>query len=332
MLEQPTQGDRRGGDPHLQSGGVEPSALPLHERAHAARGSRGAWRSRLPRPAVPGGSQPPPRIGHTGSGGAVRSRMTALVRARACPTAQRVIRFRIDVVIDAEMRRGPPQQRGRHEVQLDHRDIVRTAWPKGLPSGASERHDWPMEDHAVPSNTGREALAAGDWPGARSSFESILTETDDPEAHLGLGRALWWMQDIDGALFHMEAAYAGVPVARRSSRGRGGRAVALAGVRGGARQRAGELRMGGQSRGAPARTKVRCVEQGWLALTPRRACGDPGRIATAAREALDIARELRRCGPGGGGAREGRVRRGRRRRRRLRDRRSSTRRWPRHRR
>ena len=55
------------------------------------------------------------------------ARMTTLVRARARAPAQGVHRFRIDVVIDAEMRRGPPEQSGRHEVQFDHRDIVRPA-------------------------------------------------------------------------------------------------------------------------------------------------------------------------------------------------------------
>ena len=86
-----------------------------------------------------GGSQPPSRIGHTGCGGAVCASVTALVRSCARPSAQRVIRFRIDVVIDAEMRRGPPQQRRRHEVQLDHRDIVRPVF--GTRQGSSARQD-----------------------------------------------------------------------------------------------------------------------------------------------------------------------------------------------
>ena len=219
----------------------------------------------------------------------MRACMTALVGSRAGSPAQRVIRFRIDVVIDAEMRRGPREQRGRHEVQLDHRDIVRTTSPKGLPSGASERHDWPMEDHAVPSSTGREALAAGDWPGARSFFESILMGTNDPEAHLGLGRALWWMQDIDGALFHMEAAYA-------AFRSRGDRREAAAAALWLSREYAAAHGNEPASAGWEARAEglLRdegpCIEQGWLALTRAERATTPERIATAAREALDIAR------------------------------------------
>ena len=40
VLEQPSQGDRRGGDPHLEPCRVESPALPLHERAHALEGAQ----------------------------------------------------------------------------------------------------------------------------------------------------------------------------------------------------------------------------------------------------------------------------------------------------
>ena len=57
--------------------------------------------------------------------------------------------------------------------------------------------------------SGDVALAEGDWVGARTAFEAALAEGDEPETHLSLGRALWWLQDIDGALFQVEQAYAG---------------------------------------------------------------------------------------------------------------------------
>ena len=57
--------------------------------------------------------------------------------------------------------------------------------------------------------SGNAALSEGDWLGARTAFEAARAEGDEPETHLSLGRALWWLQDIDGALFQVEQAYAG---------------------------------------------------------------------------------------------------------------------------
>jgi len=53
-----------------------------------------------------------------------------------------------------------------------------------------------------------QALAAGDWEAARAGFESALESDTSPDAHEGLGRSLWWLQDLDGAIFHLERAYA----------------------------------------------------------------------------------------------------------------------------
>lgn len=55
---------------------------------------------------------------------------------------------------------------------------------------------------------GEEALASGDWEGARAAFEGSLSSGAGPEGHDGLGRALWWLGDVDGALEHRESAYA----------------------------------------------------------------------------------------------------------------------------
>jgi DNA-binding CsgD family transcriptional regulator len=56
---------------------------------------------------------------------------------------------------------------------------------------------------------GYEALAKGDWERARTSFEAALARGDSPEALDGLGRALWWLRDAEGAVVHRERAYAG---------------------------------------------------------------------------------------------------------------------------
>jgi DNA-binding NarL/FixJ family response regulator len=54
---------------------------------------------------------------------------------------------------------------------------------------------------------GEEALLAGDWEAARSSFEASLAGSRTARGHDGLGRALWWMGDLEGALDHRERAY-----------------------------------------------------------------------------------------------------------------------------
>src|SRR5919108_1347282 len=54
---------------------------------------------------------------------------------------------------------------------------------------------------------GEQALAAGDWEAARDAFELALKNEDSPEAHDGLGRTLWWLGDVDGAIEHRERAY-----------------------------------------------------------------------------------------------------------------------------
>jgi DNA-binding CsgD family transcriptional regulator len=56
---------------------------------------------------------------------------------------------------------------------------------------------------------GYEALAAGDWQRARAAFEAALDVSESPEALDGLGRALWWLRDAEGAVVHRERAYAG---------------------------------------------------------------------------------------------------------------------------
>ncbi len=56
---------------------------------------------------------------------------------------------------------------------------------------------------------GYEALAAGDWAGARAAFEATLAVEEFPEALDGLGRALWWLRESDKAVVYRERAYSG---------------------------------------------------------------------------------------------------------------------------
>jgi DNA-binding CsgD family transcriptional regulator len=52
-----------------------------------------------------------------------------------------------------------------------------------------------------------EALASGAWADARELFEASLDD-DDPRAHDGLGRTMWWLGSADLAIEHRERAFA----------------------------------------------------------------------------------------------------------------------------
>lgn len=54
---------------------------------------------------------------------------------------------------------------------------------------------------------GFNALAGGDWSRAEAAFEEALKLEDSPEAHDGLGQALWWLNEIEAAHRHRSAAY-----------------------------------------------------------------------------------------------------------------------------
>jgi len=55
---------------------------------------------------------------------------------------------------------------------------------------------------------GEDALREGDWEGARTAFQEAIDDGATPEALDGLGRTLWWLGDVDGAIEHRERAYA----------------------------------------------------------------------------------------------------------------------------
>lgn len=56
---------------------------------------------------------------------------------------------------------------------------------------------------------GQAALKIAAWNDARSAFERALSSIETPEAHDGLGIALWWLNEIDAAHRHRTLAYKG---------------------------------------------------------------------------------------------------------------------------
>ena len=62
------------------------------------------------------------------------------------------------------------------------------------------------QDHI---SSGYDALKAGRWESARAHFESALSLEASPEAHDGLGIALWWLNSIEESHAHRASAYTG---------------------------------------------------------------------------------------------------------------------------
>ena len=144
---------------------------------------------------------------------------------------------------------------------------------------------------ADPLVVGEEALGLGDWAVAKATFERVLSDGNSARAEEGLGRALWWLQDTEGAIAHLERAYA----AHREE-GEFGPAVAnalwlsreFAAAYGNAAVSAGwYARAEGLLRDAGD-----VPEQGWLSLTHAERSDRPGEMAEHALEAVETARRF----------------------------------------
>ena len=96
---------------------------------------------------------------------------------------------------------------------------------------------------------GFQALAVGDWDGARDAFSAVLVVAEVPEALVGLANAQFWSGDIAGTIANCERAYA-------ASRRRGDRMFA-AGV---------ALSLVGYNKGYLGNT---AAARGWLARAAR---------------------------------------------------------------
>ncbi|MGH2825668.1 MAG: LuxR C-terminal-related transcriptional regulator [Actinomycetota bacterium] len=56
-------------------------------------------------------------------------------------------------------------------------------------------------------SSGFDALATGDWVSAKRTFEDALVGNEGPEVLDGLGRSLWWLKDVRGAIELRTRAY-----------------------------------------------------------------------------------------------------------------------------
>jgi DNA-binding CsgD family transcriptional regulator len=142
-----------------------------------------------------------------------------------------------------------------------------------------------------PVERGDEALAGGDWGGARAAFKAAVEDAPSARAYEGLGLSLWWLHDTDGAIAQMERAYAGYRedeetrraatcalwLAREFSAAYGHEAVSA----GWLARAEGLLREAGD-----------VPEQGWLALSRAERAGAPDDMRRYAEAALDVARRL----------------------------------------
>jgi len=139
---------------------------------------------------------------------------------------------------------------------------------------------------------GNEALGSGDWESARGAFEAALRHGEDPEASDGLGRTLWWLGDVDGAIDARERAYAGLRAdgnAERAAR------IALWLAREYAEAVGNEPAGNGWL--ARAQGLLRDVDSGrvhgWLELTLGSRSFDPPSMRARAEAALGVARRFR---------------------------------------
>ncbi len=138
---------------------------------------------------------------------------------------------------------------------------------------------------------GEEALRAGDWGGARAAFEAVLSEGPSAEAEEGLGRALWWIHDAEGALAHVERAYAMHREAGENARA----ATAAIWL---SREHWSGFGNLAASTGWYARAEgllgdvPDVPERGWLAVTRAERASAPAEIGRHAAEALSLARRF----------------------------------------
>ncbi len=138
-------------------------------------------------------------------------------------------------------------------------------------------------------DAGRAALRAAEWERAQNEFQAALAQADSPEAHDGLGLALWWLNDIRASHSHRARAYVGY-----KQRGDLKRAAMLALWLG--REQVFLSANGNAMKGWFARAERhleqagQCTEHAWFRLLRDSMLAPPAVMQTTATETLEIAR------------------------------------------
>jgi len=138
---------------------------------------------------------------------------------------------------------------------------------------------------------GIEALERADWKAARSTLERVLETSDVPDAHEGLGLALWFLGDVAAGIAERERAFEGyVREGRCDDAARIGVWVSHQHSVGG-RASAGR---GWLARAERALENAgACAGHGWVAVERARHTGNVDEQIAHARRAMEIARS---CG------------------------------------
>jgi DNA-binding CsgD family transcriptional regulator len=146
----------------------------------------------------------------------------------------------------------------------------------------------PAQHHLA---AGQAALNVADWHKARVCFEAALQAEDSPEAHDGLGIALWWLNKIEAAHQHRRAAYVQYKQLKML-----GRAAFIAAWL--AREQMFVHANVSAMKGWFARAERLlsqvgpCAERGWFLIFHASMLDAPANLEQAAFQAINIAREF----------------------------------------
>jgi ATP/maltotriose-dependent transcriptional regulator MalT len=136
---------------------------------------------------------------------------------------------------------------------------------------------------------GQAALRAADWRAARACFEAALSQQDTPEAHDGLGIALWWLNEIKASHDQRTRAYLGF-----KQRGMLATAAVIAAWL--AREQVflhgnTSAMKGWFARAERLLSQVdHCVEHAWVAVLRASVQAEPAELERATLDALQVAR------------------------------------------
>ena len=137
----------------------------------------------------------------------------------------------------------------------------------------------------------KDLLATGHWEQARQRLSALLAEDESPEAHDGLGTALWWLTRVRESLDHRERAFAGYRAQHRH------REAAIVAIDISVCQLSNlDNPVAAQGWIARARRSVEAGDDdqldGWLWLMEGYTCDEPQRQRTLLTQALELARRV----------------------------------------